>query len=77
MVRIRAGIVYLVPESRLGGRLEGILVAAEVIEAVGGRVAGAVGLTAGLDPDEGIGQIRAGLGRVPLTEAGALDVAPV
>ena len=69
--------VVLVPGSCLGGRLVGVLVAAEVVEAFGRSVAGAVGLTAGLDPDEGVGQLGASLGREALTEAGALDVAPV
>lgn len=69
--------ILLMPKPSLRGRLEGVLVAAELVEAVGGRVAGAVRLTTGLHPDERVAQIRASLGRETLAKAGAFDVAPV
>lgn len=69
--------VGLVPLTGLGRGLEGIGLAAEGVVARGARVAGAVGLAAGLAPDEGVGELEArGRGRAH-AEAGAVDVAPV
>lgn len=69
--------VGLVPGTSLGRGLVGVVLAAEAVVPGGGRVAGSVGLTTGLDPDEGIGKIVAGVGRGADTESGAVDVAPV
>lgn len=69
--------VGLVPRTSLGRWLVGIRLAAERVVARGARVAGAVGLAAGLDPDEGIGELEAGAAARAEAEAGAVDVAPV
>lgn len=69
--------VGLVPGTSLGRGLEGVVLAAEAVVPGGGRVAGSVGLATGLDPDEGIGKLVAGVGRGADTESGAVDVAPV
>jgi hypothetical protein len=69
--------VGLEPLAGLGGGLEGIRQAAVVVVAGSGGVAGAVALTTGLDPDEGVEQVVAGFGRGAPAEAGADGVAPV
>lgn len=51
--------VGLEPRTSLGGGLEGVGLAAVEVVPGGGRVASAVRLTAGLDPDEGILDIEA------------------
>lgn len=54
--------VRLEPGAGLGGGLEGVgLPAVEVVPG-GGRVAGAIRLAAGLDPDEGILNVEASVG---------------
>jgi hypothetical protein len=70
--------VGLVPLTGLRRGLEGILLAAEGVVAGSTRVAGAVGLAARLDPDEGVsvGGSRDGAGRTR-TEASVDHVAPV
>lgn len=65
------------PFTRLRAWLEGVGVAAEVVEALGRRVAGAVRLTAGLDPHEGVAELGAGVSSGADAEARAVDVAPV
>lgn len=62
---------------RLRRRLERIGLAAELVVTIGARVARAVGLAAGLDPHEGVGEVGARLGGGADAEAGAVDVAPV
>lgn len=69
--------VGLVPLAGLGRRLEGVGLAAEGVVALGALVAGAVGLTAGLAPDEGVGELVAGLSGGADAEARAVHVAPV
>ena len=58
-------------------RLERVGLAAERVVAVRARVARAVGLAAGLDPHEGVGELGARVGGGADAEAGAVDVAPV
>ena len=69
--------VGLVPGTGLGRGLEGIGLAAERVVAVSAGVAGAVGLATGLNPDEGIGELGAGVSRGADTEASTVNVAPV
>jgi len=69
--------VGLEPLASLGSGLEGIRQAAVVVVAGSRGVAGAVALATGLDPDEGIKKVVAGVGSRAGTEAGALGVAPV
>lgn len=70
--------VLLEPLSGLGRVAHGAVVrAAEVVEAGGGRVGDAIALAAGLDPDEGVRELRPGVGRRAPAEADALLVAPV
>lgn len=69
--------VGLVPGTGLGSGLEGVVLTAVRVVAGSRRVGGTVGLTAGLDPDEGISLAGAGAGGRADTEAGAVDVAPV
>lgn len=69
--------VLLVPGTGLGRRLEGIGLAAEAVITNSRAVGSTIRLTAGLDPDEGISQLEAGVGRGGTAEAGTVDVAPV
>ncbi|RYP80617.1 hypothetical protein DL769_002362 [Monosporascus sp. CRB-8-3] len=69
--------VGLVPLAGLGRGLEGVGLAAEGVVAGGAGVGGAVGLAAGLAPDEGVGERGARAGRRAHAEARAVDVAPV
>ena len=69
--------VGLEPLAGLGGRLQGIRPAAVEVVASRGGVASAIALTAGLDPDKGIEQVMARVGRRASTEAGANGIAPV
>lgn len=69
--------VGLEPLASLRGRLEGIRQAAVGVVADGTGVAGAVALTTGLDPDKGVEQVVAGVGRRAQAEASADSVAPV
>ncbi|KAK4665535.1 hypothetical protein QC763_0063480 [Podospora pseudopauciseta] len=69
--------VLLVPGTGLGRRLEGIGLPAEAVITNSRAVGSTIRLTAGLDPDEGISQLEAGVGRGGTAEAGTVDVAPV
>lgn len=69
--------VGLVPFSSLGRGLVGVGHSAEGVVARSRGVAGAVGFTSGLSPDEGVDEIGTSAGRGADTEAGTLDVAPV
>lgn len=84
-IRLESGVsvleqllkVSLEPLTSLRGRLEGIRETAVVVIAGSRGVAGTIGLTTGLDPDEGISQRGASVGGRADTETGADGVAPV
>ncbi len=65
--------VGLEPLASLRSRLESIRKATVVVVAGGAGVAGAIALATGLDPDEGVEEVMAGVGGRANTEAGALS----
>ena len=69
--------VRLEPGTSFGRGLRGVRERARRVEARRRAVGRAVGLASGLDPDDGVNERVAGVGRRAGTEAGALDVAPV
>lgn len=69
--------VGLEPGTSLRSRSQRISVAAVSIVASGARVAGAIALSARLDPDNSVDKRIAGVGRRQAAKASALDVAPV
>jgi hypothetical protein len=68
--------VSLVPLASFRRWLERIRAAAELIETIGGRVAGAVRFTTGLHPNKGISVGAASLGAGTTAESGIDNVAP-
>lgn len=69
--------VLLVPQTRLRSGHDARLGPARLVVARGVLVRGAVALTAGLDPHEGVEELGGRVGGGPDAEAGVLDVAPV
>ena len=69
--------VSLEPLSSLRSGLEGVLKTTVEIVALSGLVGGSVRLATGLNPDEGINELIAGLGSGADTESSVDDVAPV
>lgn len=69
--------VRLEPRAGLGGRRKRIRVAAVGVVAYARAVGCTVALSARLDPDEGVLERVAGVGRGADTEARTLEVAPV
>ena len=69
--------VGLEPSTSLRSRLEGIGKAAVEVVAGGAGVAGTIALATGLDPNEGIEEGMAGVGRRASAEAGALSTMSV
>lgn len=69
--------VGLVPFTGLGRGLVRVGLAAEGVVSGSTLVAGAVRLTTGLTPDEGIGKLETSVSGGADTETGAVDIAPV
>ncbi|KAH9872994.1 hypothetical protein J1614_005390 [Plenodomus biglobosus] len=69
--------VRLVPLAGLGTRLERILHATEAVVALGARIARAIALTTGLDPDKAVDKAAARVGGGPDAKASTVDIAPV
>lgn len=69
--------VCLEPGAGLGSGLLGVRETAVGVVAGARGVRGTVALASGLDPDDGVDERRAGVGRRAGTEAGVVDVAPV